>query len=90
MKGAYFTFWLAVATEAPRLLKKPVSLSTSYKSLQPRRNSATSMLPACHAQPSYVMTRYVCCMAVNINCVHLCVQCACPVACWQANTFMCS
>lgn len=42
---------LAVATEAPRDLKKPVSLSTSYRSLQPRRNSATSTLPA---QPSCV------------------------------------
>lgn len=39
-------FCLAVATEAPSDLKKPVSLSTSYRSLQPLRNSATSLVPA--------------------------------------------
>ena len=42
-------FCLAVATEAPRDLKKPVSLSTSYKSLHPLKNSATSLLPAVHS-----------------------------------------
>ena len=38
-------FCLAVATEAPNDLKNPVSLSTSYRSLQPLKNSATSCVP---------------------------------------------
>ena len=38
-------FCLAVATEAPSDLKNPVSLSTSYRSLQPLKNSATSFVP---------------------------------------------
>lgn len=38
-------FCLAVATEFPNDLKNPVSLSTSYRSLQPLKNSATSFVP---------------------------------------------
>ncbi len=41
----YSMFCLAVATEAPSDLKNPVSLSTSYRSLQPLKNSATSFVP---------------------------------------------
>ena len=65
MKCAYLTLWLAVATEAPRVLKKPVSLSTSYRSLQPRRNSATSMLPARHAQ--VIRTQHARYIVISIN-----------------------
>jgi len=43
--GTDSMFCLAVATEAPSDLKNPVSLSTSYRSLQPLKNSATSFVP---------------------------------------------
>jgi len=43
--GTHSMFCLAVATEAPSDLKNPVSLSTSYRSLQPLKNSATSFVP---------------------------------------------